>query len=273
MLENGIALLAVLGTYGIPLIVELGVFLDVLMGFLVMQIFVYQIHETFESIDVEQLNRLRHDGPGAVPFVAAARPAAARGRCSRRRAAAWPRLRELGCTPCSRWSPVAAAVWLAALVVAGAVPDLGADRAVPGGRAVRAAGASAWRRVGARGAASGRAGRRRRLRRRAARRFRIFASLFAFTMLVAVTIDNVAVMWVAIEATTITSAVLVPLHRSRGLGRGVVEVHPDRLGRHRAGLRGHGARLLRLRHAGGRERGGAQLDGAHGRRARACTRR
>ena len=59
MLENGIALLAVLGTHGIPLIVEIGVFLDVLMGFLVMQIFVYQIHETFESLDVEQLNRLR----------------------------------------------------------------------------------------------------------------------------------------------------------------------------------------------------------------------
>lgn len=60
MLENGLALLAVLGTYGIPLIVELGVFLDVLMGFLVMQIFIYQIHETFESIDVEQLSNLRH---------------------------------------------------------------------------------------------------------------------------------------------------------------------------------------------------------------------
>src|SRR5262244_3672031 len=60
MLENGLALLAVLGTYGIPLIVELGVFLDALMGFLVMQIFIYQIHETFESIDVEQLNQLRH---------------------------------------------------------------------------------------------------------------------------------------------------------------------------------------------------------------------
>ena len=60
MLENGLALLAVLGTFGIPLIVELGVFLDVLLGFLVMQIFVYQIHETFESIDVEQLNRLKH---------------------------------------------------------------------------------------------------------------------------------------------------------------------------------------------------------------------
>ena len=60
MLENGLALLAVLGTYGIPLIVELGVFLDVLMGFLVMQVFIYQIHETFETIDVEQLNRLKH---------------------------------------------------------------------------------------------------------------------------------------------------------------------------------------------------------------------
>jgi hydrogenase-4 component E len=60
MLENGLALLAVLGTYGIPVIVELGVFLDALMGFLEMQIYVYQIHETFESIDVEQLNRLKH---------------------------------------------------------------------------------------------------------------------------------------------------------------------------------------------------------------------
>jgi hydrogenase-4 component E len=59
MLENAIALLAVLGTYGIPLIVELGVFLDALLGFIVMQIFVYRIHETFETIDVEQLNRLR----------------------------------------------------------------------------------------------------------------------------------------------------------------------------------------------------------------------
>ncbi len=60
VLENGIALLAVLGTYGIPLIIELGVFLDVLMGFLVMQVFVYHIHGTFESMDVDQLNQLKH---------------------------------------------------------------------------------------------------------------------------------------------------------------------------------------------------------------------
>lgn len=60
MLENGAALLALLGTFGIPLVVELGVFLDVLLGLLVMQIFVYHIRTTFESIDVEQLNQLKH---------------------------------------------------------------------------------------------------------------------------------------------------------------------------------------------------------------------
>lgn len=60
MLENAIALLAVVGTYGVPLIVEIGVFLDALMGFLVMQIFLYKIHETFDMMDVEQLTRLKH---------------------------------------------------------------------------------------------------------------------------------------------------------------------------------------------------------------------
>jgi hydrogenase-4 component F len=47
------------------------------------------------------------------------------------------------------------------------------------------------------------------------RRFRIFASAFAFTMLVAVTIQNVALMWVAVEATTITSAIVIPLQRTK----------------------------------------------------------
>jgi len=60
VLENGVVLLAALGTYGIPLIVEIGVFLDLLMGFLVMQVLVYHIHGTFESIDVDQLNQLKH---------------------------------------------------------------------------------------------------------------------------------------------------------------------------------------------------------------------
>ena len=60
VMENGIALLAALGTFGVPFIIELGVFLDVLMGFLVMQVFVYHIYGTFESIDVNQLSELKH---------------------------------------------------------------------------------------------------------------------------------------------------------------------------------------------------------------------
>lgn len=60
MLENAIALLAAVGTRGIPLLVEIGVALDALMVFLVMQVFVYHIHETFDTIDVEALSRLRH---------------------------------------------------------------------------------------------------------------------------------------------------------------------------------------------------------------------
>jgi hydrogenase-4 component F len=50
----------------------------------------------------------------------------------------------------------------------------------------------------------------------AARRFSMFINAFAVTMLYAVTVQNVALMWVAIEATTITSAVLIPLRRTRG---------------------------------------------------------
>jgi hydrogenase-4 component E len=60
MLENGVALLALVSSYGVPLTVELGVFLDALLAFLVMQIFVFDIHGTFESIDVDQLTHLKH---------------------------------------------------------------------------------------------------------------------------------------------------------------------------------------------------------------------
>ena len=49
MLENGVALLALLGAYGVPLVVELGVFLDVLLGVLVMQALVPGMGETSAS--------------------------------------------------------------------------------------------------------------------------------------------------------------------------------------------------------------------------------
>jgi len=58
-LENGIFLAAICLTYGMPLIVELGVFFDVLVAVLVLGILVYQIRETFDSMDVSKLRRLR----------------------------------------------------------------------------------------------------------------------------------------------------------------------------------------------------------------------
>jgi hydrogenase-4 component E len=58
-LENGVFLAAICLTYGMPLIVELGVFFDVLVAVMVLGILVFQIRETFESMDVSKLRRLR----------------------------------------------------------------------------------------------------------------------------------------------------------------------------------------------------------------------
>jgi len=59
MLENGIFLLALLATYGVPFIVEMGVFLDVLAAVLIMEVFVYRIKDNFDSIDVGELEKLK----------------------------------------------------------------------------------------------------------------------------------------------------------------------------------------------------------------------
>ena len=58
-LENGLFLAAISLTYGMPVIVELGVLFDVLIAVMVLGILVYRIRETFESMDVSRLRRLR----------------------------------------------------------------------------------------------------------------------------------------------------------------------------------------------------------------------
>lgn len=58
--ENGVMLAAVaLTTYGMPLVVELGVFFDVLVAVMVLGILVFRIRETFASVDVSKLNSLK----------------------------------------------------------------------------------------------------------------------------------------------------------------------------------------------------------------------
>jgi hydrogenase-4 component E len=59
IMENGIFLLALLATYGVPFIVEMGVFLDVLVAVLIMEVFVYHIKDNFDSIDVRELGILK----------------------------------------------------------------------------------------------------------------------------------------------------------------------------------------------------------------------
>ncbi len=58
-LENGLFLAAISLTYGMPLIVELGVFFDLLVAAMVLGILVYRIQETFDSMDVSKLSKLR----------------------------------------------------------------------------------------------------------------------------------------------------------------------------------------------------------------------
>lgn len=58
-LENGLFLAAISLTYGMPLIIELGIFFDVLVAAMILAILVYRISETFDSIDVSRLSRLK----------------------------------------------------------------------------------------------------------------------------------------------------------------------------------------------------------------------
>ena len=58
-MENGLFLAAISLMYGMPLVVELGIFFDVLVAVMVLGILVYRIGETFDSMDVSKLRRLR----------------------------------------------------------------------------------------------------------------------------------------------------------------------------------------------------------------------
>jgi hydrogenase-4 component E len=59
VLENGIFLAALITTFGMPLIVEIGIAFELLMGVLLMGIFVFRIRDTFDHLDVSKLRRLR----------------------------------------------------------------------------------------------------------------------------------------------------------------------------------------------------------------------
>jgi hydrogenase-4 component E len=59
VIENGLFTAAILSTEGMPMIVELGIFFDLLTAVLIMGILVFRINENFESIDLDKLRNLR----------------------------------------------------------------------------------------------------------------------------------------------------------------------------------------------------------------------
>jgi hydrogenase-4 component E len=65
-MENGLFFGAMSATYGMPMIVEFGVALDVLVAVLVLGVFFFQIREQFDSLDLHHLESLRERRAGAA---------------------------------------------------------------------------------------------------------------------------------------------------------------------------------------------------------------
>ncbi|MEX2239677.1 MAG: formate hydrogenlyase [Burkholderiales bacterium] len=60
-MENGLFFAATAATYGMPMVVELGIALDVLVGILILGVFLFQIREQFDSLDIRHLEKLKDD--------------------------------------------------------------------------------------------------------------------------------------------------------------------------------------------------------------------
>jgi len=60
-MENGLFFAATSTTYGMPMVVELGIALDVLVGVFILGIFFFQIREQFDSLDLQHLESLKED--------------------------------------------------------------------------------------------------------------------------------------------------------------------------------------------------------------------
>lgn len=60
-MENGLFFAATSATYGMPMVIELGIALDVLVGVFILGIFFFQIREQFDSLDLHHLEALKED--------------------------------------------------------------------------------------------------------------------------------------------------------------------------------------------------------------------
>jgi hydrogenase-4 component E len=58
-MENGLFFAATAAVYGMPMVVELGIALDVLVAALIVGVFMFQIRERFDSVDTRHLEKLK----------------------------------------------------------------------------------------------------------------------------------------------------------------------------------------------------------------------
>lgn len=59
VIENGLFVTAMFVTDGMPFIVDMGIFVDMLTAVMIMGIMVFRINEQFESINIDKLNHLK----------------------------------------------------------------------------------------------------------------------------------------------------------------------------------------------------------------------
>ncbi len=60
-MENGLFFAAMSASYGMPMIVELGVALDLLVAALVMGVFLFHVRDQFDSLDLQHFESLREE--------------------------------------------------------------------------------------------------------------------------------------------------------------------------------------------------------------------
>jgi hydrogenase-4 component E len=60
-MENGLFFAATSATYGMPMVVELGIALDVLVATFIFGIFFFHIRETFDSLDTHHMEKLKQE--------------------------------------------------------------------------------------------------------------------------------------------------------------------------------------------------------------------
>ena len=59
VIENGLFVTAIFSTHGMPFIVDIGIFIDLITAVLIMGIMVFKINEKFDSTDLNKLRNLR----------------------------------------------------------------------------------------------------------------------------------------------------------------------------------------------------------------------